>query len=169
MDPLSAFSVACGVAQLIQFASELVSTGNEIFHAPDGVLLQNKAVGDVAKDLRQITEELSKTQAQWLVGQPLDPDESRLRIISDNCTSIATELTDRLDKLKIQGKHRRWKSYRLALMSVWAKDDIDKISARLDAYHRVSTPAWMSRCGYLQVTGTRHPHHIWFTKAVGPC
>lgn len=138
MDPLSAFSVACGVVQLIQFASELVSAGNEIFHAPDGVLTQNKATEDVAKDLRDIADDLSKTQAKWLVTQPLDPDELRLRTISDNCTSIATELTDRLDKLKVQGKHRRWKSYRQALMSVWQKDDIDKISAQLETYHKVS-------------------------------
>jgi hypothetical protein len=138
MDPLSAFSVACGVVQFIDFASKLVSAGNEIYHAPDGVLVQNKAAEDVAEDLKSITQELSKTQSQWLVGQSLEPDELRLQIISDNCSKIATELTDRLDKLKIQGKNRRWRSYRQALMSVWQKDDIDKIAARLEQYHKVS-------------------------------
>jgi hypothetical protein len=97
MDPLRAFSVACGVAQLISTASELVSRGNEIYHAIDGVLIQNKDAENVAKDLKDITEELPKTQAQWLVGQTLEPDQWRLRTISDNFSSIATELTVRLD------------------------------------------------------------------------
>lgn len=137
MDPLSAFSVACGVAQMISFAMELVSAGNEIYNASDGVLIGNKATEDAARDLKDLTQELSKTQAQRLVGQTLEPDEWRLRIISDNCSSIASELAARLDKLKVQGKHRRWKSYRQALMSVWQKDDIDKVSARLETYHKV--------------------------------
>lgn len=119
MDPLTAFSLASGVAQLLSFAGALVSAGNEIYRAADGVLLENKDSEEVAEDLRELSSEVSKTQAGLLAGQKLEPEAWCLRIIADNCTSIATELIARLDKLKVQGKNRRLKSYKQALMSVW--------------------------------------------------
>ncbi|KAK4504760.1 hypothetical protein PRZ48_002722 [Zasmidium cellare] len=136
MDPLTAFSLASGVAQLLSFAGALVSAGNEIYRAADGVLLENKDSEEVAKDLQELSSEVSDSQARLLTGQSLGPDEWRLRVIADNCTSIATELITRLDKLKVQGKNRRLKSYKQALMSVWQKDELEKVADRLEKYQR---------------------------------
>lgn len=135
MDPLSAFSLASGVAQLISFTGELVAVGNAIYHSTDGVL-QNRELEDVTRDLQDLAHEVTREQAKLLAGQQLKSEEWRLRAICDNCTSIAQELTQKLEKLKVQGKHRRFKSHRLALMSVWQKDEAEKIAERLEKYQR---------------------------------
>lgn len=136
MDPPSALSLASGIVQLISFAGNLVSAGNEIYRATDGDLLENKDSEEVARDLRELSSQVSKTQSSLLTGQKLEPEEWRLGIIAGNCTGIATELVTRLDKLKVQGKKRHIKSYKQALMSVWQKDELEKIADRLKKYQR---------------------------------
>lgn len=50
--------------------------------------------------------------------------------------TVADELLGRLEKLKVakEAKHRKWKSFRQALKTVWNKKDLDDLSARLSAF-----------------------------------
>lgn len=50
------------------------------------------------------------------------------------CISIAQELAERFRKLKVDRNHRRWKSFRQALKTVWSKESIDALRIRLSMF-----------------------------------
>lgn len=141
MDPISTLGVVANVFEVISFASDLVSAGNKIYHSRNGALDNNTTAEELANDLRKLSNGLSESQAAWMKahgGQLLDADEVRLRNICERCSETAIELNVQLQKLKVQDgtRFRRLRSYRQAIISVWREDEVDKVAARLDKFHR---------------------------------
>jgi ankyrin repeat protein len=140
LDPLTALGLAGNLIQVIQFSYDIVSEGNKIYHDAGGVLEQNKTVEEVATDLSKLTRNLKAKQEEWRVAHgrtSLEPDETRLRNLCDRCVEVAYELQIQLNKLKAKdGRGKRLRSYKQALISVWRKDDIEEIAARLKRYQQ---------------------------------
>ena len=61
-----------------------------------------------------------------------------LEVICNSCVDLSNELLARFEKLRVHeaDKHRRWKSFRQALKSVWSKGEIDDIERRLNSYRK---------------------------------
>ena len=140
LDPLTALGLAGNLVQVIQFSYDIVSEGNKIYHDAGGVLDQNRTTEEVASDLSQLTQNLKAKQEVWRVAHgrtALDPDETRLRDLCDRCVEVAFELQIQLNKLKAkEGRGKRLRSYKQALISVWRKDDIEAIAVRLKRYQK---------------------------------
>ena len=141
LDPLTALGLARNVLRVLDFGFRLVADGNQIYHSATGALEENKAVDELAKDLESLTKRLTESQREWTKSRgdvPLEPDELHLRNICERCTEIAIELQRLLQKLRRQdGANRhRLKSYRQALISVWRKDHIAAVAARLARYQQ---------------------------------
>ena len=138
LDPLTALGLAGNLIQVIQFSYDIVSEGNKIYHDAGSVLDQNKTTEEVASDLSELTRNLTAKQEEWRAAHgytALDPDEIRLRNLCDRCVEVALELQIQLSKLKAKdGPGKRLRSYKQALISVWRKDDIEEIAARLKRY-----------------------------------
>lgn len=137
-DPVSALSLVSNIISVIQFSYDVVSEGNKIYQDAEGALTHNKATEEVAKDLSDLTEALRSKQDEWQTahGQTsLDPDEMRIRNICDRCIEVSFELQIQLNKLKAkEGRGKRLRSYKQALVSVWHKDGIEEIARRLERY-----------------------------------
>jgi hypothetical protein len=57
--------------------------------------------------------------------------------ICEKCISLSDELLAKLNELRLQGpKHRKFKSIRLALKSVWSNDAICALEKRLESHRR---------------------------------
>jgi hypothetical protein len=57
--------------------------------------------------------------------------------ICDKCILLSNELLAKLNELRVQGpKHRKFKSIRLALKSVWSNDAICALEKRLESHRR---------------------------------
>lgn len=140
LDPLTALGLAGNLIQVIQFSYDIVSEGNKIYHDTGGVLDHNKTTEEVASDLSELTQALKTKQEEWRVAHgrtALDPDETRLRNLCDRCVEVAFELQIQLNKLKAkEGRGKRLRSYKQALISVWRKDAIEEIAARLKRYQQ---------------------------------
>jgi hypothetical protein len=54
-----------------------------------------------------------------------------LRDLCESCNTVARELLVALDKVKVRGEQRKWKSVRKALRSVWSKEDVEGLEQRL--------------------------------------
>ena len=52
----------------------------------------------------------------------------------EQCNKVGEELIDALQKAKVQGAHKRWKSVRQALKSVLGRDKIQELYDRLKQY-----------------------------------
>ena len=61
-------------------------------------------------------------------------DEKALQGLTEQCNEVGQELTNALEKAKVQGLHKPWKSVRQALKSVLGGDGIQDIYNRLKQY-----------------------------------
>jgi hypothetical protein len=136
LDPLTALSLAGNIIQLVDFSSKLVNKGREIYRAVDVALPENLELEIVAKDLTTLVQRLMNHPGSD--GDPsvsfTDPADSELYQICEKCKTTATELLAKLQEVKVKGKHRRWKSFRQALKSVWTKDEVDGLARRLAVF-----------------------------------
>jgi hypothetical protein len=134
LDPLSALSVVASVVQFVDFANKIVSKGKHLYTSTDGVLQENADTETVTVRLQSLARRLKESLTQ---AGPISEDErsqqKRLQDICNECTGISKELLSHLGNLEVPKgtEHRRWKSFRQALKSVWTKSAIDEMARKL--------------------------------------
>jgi effector-binding domain-containing protein len=131
LDPLTALGLASNVVQLITFTGDLVAKGRDIYQSTDGGLVENLELEAITKSLQDLSLEVALPP-----GIPLTKVERELQQLCDGCRKAADELLDVIQKLKAQGPHKRWVSFRQALNSVWKAEEIQALSIRLERYRR---------------------------------
>ena len=134
MDPLSALSLASSIAQLIDFGSELVAKGFRIYKSVDGSLVEhvNKEVA-----IQHLVYLTAKLQDPVAIGMPDSVanvvENHALHALCTKSRSVGEELLASLQAARVEGKNRKWKSFRQALRSVSTEETIIKIETRLAA------------------------------------
>lgn len=130
MEPLSALSVATAVTQFIDFTGSLLSGTIELHKSATGRTKANLTIETIALDLRNLNIELTESFSS---GDSHDADIKKLCL---DCSKMADQLLEALNKLTVQKQHRLWSSFSTALRSIWAQEDIDSLQRRLDAYRQ---------------------------------
>lgn len=136
MDPLTAFSVACGVIQVVDFCKKVVDKCREIYK--DGASSENKVIESMAQHLTNLFVELDSASAIPNPG-PMPRhyhDDQDLRKLAQQCSDTAKELIAELQKLSIQGQPGKREVLRKAVKIIWKKNTIDDIQTRLELYRR---------------------------------
>jgi hypothetical protein len=133
LDPLTALGLASNIVQLITFTSDLVAKGRDIYQSTDGALVENLELEAITKSLRELSIEVVPPVSR---GFPLTKVEGQLQQLCEGCQNVADELLKVIQKLKTQGPHKGWTSFRQALNSVWREDEIQALSIRLERYRR---------------------------------
>lgn len=84
MDPLTAFSLACGVIQVVDFSTKLLSKSREIYK--NGSLVENKEIESMAKNLTNLRTDLniSITTPNPGDAQQFSMTRMNLRILRSN-------------------------------------------------------------------------------------
>lgn len=168
MDALSALSAAGNIIQFIQFGTQILSKGREIYHSTNGLPGEKAELEAVSQGVKSVSQSVKQSAINNLkiiinvesinegvdivsAIQELHGHTQKLRLsrdgrqslcvnnydralnsICDGCINIANELSDCLEKLKVNGqKHRRWKSFRQAMKTIWKRDDIENLVRRL--------------------------------------
>jgi hypothetical protein len=127
LDPLTALSVSCSVLQIVDFAGGLVSKTKEYYD--NGFLIDHKDYAAAATKLEALTKELEKSISKKST-QPTS-EEIALRNITLECRDVAGDFISVLNDLKVEDKHHAWKSFYQAFKTVWSKDRIDAMLAKL--------------------------------------
>lgn len=126
MDPLSIMGVVSNIAQLVDFGGMIISKSTQIYRSTKGSLTGNVDIELATEDLRTLISKLKSTGT--VADEPL-------KLLSDSCETVAKELLEVLDKLKVKGKkHRKWQSIRQALLSEMKKEDIKGLEYRLSRF-----------------------------------
>lgn len=142
LDPLTALSLAGNVVQFVDFASKILAKGAEIHRSLDGSLRENVEVESIARDFMKLNYRLIESlphdddgpTACRSSNKELSIDEQALQSLAQACSNIANELLEKLEKLKLRGDKKRWKSLYKALKSVWNKSELDDLLERLSRY-----------------------------------
>jgi hypothetical protein len=152
LDPLTALGLASNIVQLITFASGLVAKGRDIYQSTDGTLVEHLELEAITKSLEDLSLEVALPDT---VSPNLTKVERQLQQLCDGCRKATKELLDVIQKLKAQGPHKRWASFRQALNSIWKEDEIQGLSVRLERYRRqIDTTLLLSLRETLQSTRT---------------
>jgi hypothetical protein len=126
MDPRNIMNVLSNIAQLVEFGGMIISKSTQICRSPKGSLTGNVDVELATEDLRTLISKLKSTSPS--ADEPL-------KLLSDSCETVAKELLEVLDKLKVkEKKHRKWQSIRLALLSEMKKEEIKDLEDRLSRF-----------------------------------
>ena len=124
MDPLAALSVAASVVQFVDYGTEVLSKGYEIYKSADGVLAENLKLQEASKRLQCLTDPLQTLQSN-----------DALKHICTRCVEVSKELNARLDKLKVPDgcEHKAWASLRKSLKSIWGRSKMEELKQKLGA------------------------------------
>ena len=136
MDPLTAFSLTCGVIQVVDFSTKIVVRCRQIYK--DGATPENKEIKSMAEHLTDLATDLklpSILQNPGSANQLYHDDQELLRL-AEQCSMTATELTDEVQKLSIQGRQRKRDAFRMAVKVVWKNDATENIQKRLERYRQ---------------------------------
>ena len=137
LDPLTALGVASNAVQLVEFSSRIVSRGQKIYKSNSGTLAESLELEAVTNSLLKTNNILENSLRSYELHRPLVDEEKELKIICEGCESAGLELINALQKVKVQGKHRKWKSFRQALKSVYSKAQIDDLTNRLEGFRKL--------------------------------
>jgi hypothetical protein len=134
LDPFTALSLAGNAIQFVEFASKIVSKGNEI--RKDGAASETLVLEYTTTRLQELTIGLRNHNREVLGVGCLSKDDQILEDVSRDCVDVGSVLLDKLQKVKVldSDKHRRWKSWRQALKLVWRKEDLDMFAKKLAAF-----------------------------------
>ena len=134
MDPCTAFSLACGVIQIVDFSAKAVVMCKEV-HAY-GSLLKNQDLEEITKHLIDLQNDLSLPSNAQNLGSSQLPDDRGLEELAEKCSMTAQKLIMKLQALKVEGQHKRRQAIKKILKAFWEKGEIEDIQKRLDGYQR---------------------------------
>lgn len=136
MDPFTAFSLACGVIQVVDFSMELLSKSREIYKK--GSLDEHNEIQSMANHLTNLRADLNlpinAPNPQYT--QQLFDDEKTLEDLALKCSETSHELITELHSLQIQGPHRKRKALARSVKAMSKKGTIEDIQKKLNQYQK---------------------------------
>jgi hypothetical protein len=130
MDPVTGFAVACGILQVIDFSSRIISRSHEFRESADGRIEQHVILDNAAAHLLDLCNGLQRYDG--ISVHRLNGADEQLYLIKLETELVVKELRNALDKAKLVGTHKKWRSFYQAFQSVWQDNDIAGLARRLD-------------------------------------
>ncbi|KAJ4329440.1 hypothetical protein N0V84_000074 [Fusarium piperis] len=131
MDPISALSLAANIFQVIGFTNDVVTISKQIYDAGSPAGLSE--LEQIATDALNTADDITKRLIGCGTAPPGSADSVLLRL-GQEAVLISQELKLLLEKLRAKGAGGKpWHSLRQTLLTIWKRDDIDKLEKRLVA------------------------------------
>ena len=134
MDPVGAFSLACGVIQVVDFSLKISSICRKLYKK--GSLSDNDVIQGWAEDLTNLCGELNQPVTHGAPVNTLPAKEQELLSLAASCSSTAHDLINELDGLKASGPRKKREAFKQGIRSIRKKDVIQEIQKRLDSYQK---------------------------------
>jgi len=136
LEVFTALGLASSIVQFVDFGCNLFSKASELHQSAEGVSTENADLEIIARSLERLSDGLIKSTRAAAFGAGQSADEDELRRLAEKCRSVAGELLSVLGALGIQGSNTRWKSFRQALLSMWKKPKVEKMTETLLQFRR---------------------------------
>lgn len=103
MDPLAAFSLACGVIQVVDFCTNILAKSRQLYI--DGASSENMEIESMATQLTGLSTKLKIASIVPSPGPTLQlyHDDQDLRKLAQRCSETATEVLTELPKTTFRG------------------------------------------------------------------
>ncbi len=137
MDPISTFSLAASVVQLIDFTETPLSGTYELYRSArtTGDTKINFNLMAVTTNLKTLNDDLQLSLRQATSdSKTSSKHEVEIGKICEECSKVAEQLISKLEKLKVKKQHDLWESFRKALQTVWSKRELESLEKRLETF-----------------------------------
>jgi hypothetical protein len=133
MDPATAIGVASSAIAFLEFGLKLLSKGKELYQSKEGVLAEHAELSAVNDRLLKLSDGLDDSlRSIYKVQLKLSPAQQALHGAVEQCKAGTTDFALALNKLRVTGSHRKFKSFRQAFKSIWNKEEIQEKTAKMD-------------------------------------
>jgi hypothetical protein len=133
LDPLTALSLAGTVVQFVDFSTKLVTKTYELHKSKSGCLRVNEELEEVSLSLKMLALKLKRPLA---LGDEQDADAKALEKLCDACVTIADEMVERLDRVKVNAKSGSFRSMKEALLAAFKDGSQKNPAGELDSLVR---------------------------------
>ena len=125
-----ALGVATNVVQFLDFSGRILSEGYRLHKSKRASPSKNEELESIALDLQKLSGELQCPEDE--TRQSPTPNDIQLQRLAEQCRAVCLELLAALEKIKIADPPSKWKSFRVALNTVWGESKIKNLQLRLD-------------------------------------
>lgn len=130
MEPLSAFSLACNILQIVEYGANVLSRAAEYRIAPNGALSEHNTLNDVMQSLKRLNGELVLLLPSAAESPKATPHESRLIAANEECMRIADGLITLLERLKVN-QSGTFEGIRMGIKSLWYEGKVKVMKSDL--------------------------------------
>ncbi|ORY14588.1 hypothetical protein BCR34DRAFT_479383 [Clohesyomyces aquaticus] len=141
MEPLTALSLASSIIQIVDFTGKIISRSKEIYRSADGVLETVTVLEQAANQLQEMSADLKAgppdlSEEEMKYQKPMSASERQLLQLSQEAKDISEEIVQAVNKIKVKGSKKAWKSVEQALRSVWSQKEMSALETRLDTLRK---------------------------------
>ena len=135
MEPLTAFSLVCGVIQVVDFSTKTLLKCKELYQ--EGSLSEYQELEDLTNHLVDVRDKLELTTVKQNAGIWGAAEDQSLLEVAGQCSKTAGLLVEKLSSLKIEGPHRKRQAVLKTVKLLWEKGELRDVQRRLDGHRNV--------------------------------
>ncbi|PYI27484.1 hypothetical protein BP00DRAFT_450240 [Aspergillus indologenus CBS 114.80] len=128
MDPLSAFSLACNILQVIELGQKTLTLTLNYRKASTGETREHEDLQGVLQCLISLNVDLHASIPNSAEPGSLTPAQARLIQANEECLRLSIEFVDLLNKLKLRTPHALLESIRASIKTLWNRDRMEAMS-----------------------------------------
>jgi hypothetical protein len=133
---VAALSLASNIVQFIDFGSNVLAAGYRLHKNRSGGSDNIPEIKYVTSAIQRLVKGFTECLPDDSAIGELSRTEVELRKLANQCSVLAEELLSAVSKIEVQGRLKKWNSFRAALKSVLAEEKIAKIQGRLDKFRQ---------------------------------
>jgi hypothetical protein len=129
MEPITALGLAANVCQFVEFAAKIVSKGQKLRNAPEGLLIEHANIYSATRRVIELNNRLvaSAKEHSEHTGVLGNPADDQIQRACKEINQVAADLIEALEKLRLPKNAGRWKSMRQAVKTVVGKNGVEKM------------------------------------------
>lgn len=132
MEAIAAVGLAANVLQFVDYVHALVSDANQAYRSVSGSSTKSLELKLVAESLNDLSEKLILAERNASDASATLGTTGKICNIATSIQAISRELLAVLEQLRIRdGSHRKWRTFRHALDSIWQRSKISAMQSQL--------------------------------------
>lgn len=145
VDPLTSLGVAGNIITIVDVGYKVLKDISHLYRSESGELEELVFLKHNSEALLKIGKHLQSILKPEGVGRALTPLESETARLAADCSDVATEFIEIIDRLSPKNakstagsddndskRAKGWDAVRRAIKGVWMRKDIDRLQTRLD-------------------------------------
>ncbi len=167
MDPVTAFSLACGVIQVVDFSLRLLSRSKEIHEK--GSLAENDSLEYLTRHVRDLNLELQTPVVGTSYGRAQSQGEQDLKQLADKCSETAQTLVTELSKFKVSDPKSKTQVLKVSLRAMLKRSTLKEIEGKMNSYRDMLNTRILVELRYIRLPVFPYSYDLLLTQYACLC